>query len=200
VTGLTIRHVGEQFQRSSDTISRYVAVPHFIPLTDKSRYFRKMVAIFTSPPFYARYVQQPTADHPTPHQIRSNRKFFPFFHDAIGAIDGCHFPCAPPSLDCASHRNCKGFTTQNCLFAISFGLSFRFTYTGWEGSATDAHVYEATREQGFSIPVGKYYLADAGYPLCEELLTPYRGICYHLAEWGRMHLQCVSIKDFSGHL
>ena len=159
-----------------------------------------MVAIFTSLPFYAHYMQQPTADHPTPCQIRSNCKFFPFFCDVIGAIDGCHFPCTPPSLDRASHHNRKGFTTQNCLFAISFGLSFWFTYTGWEGSVTDAHAYEAAREQGFSIPMGKYYLADAGYLLCEELLTPYRGVRYHLAEWGRAHLQCVSIKGFSGHL
>ena len=159
-----------------------------------------MLTIFTSLPFYTRYVQQPSADDPTPRQIRSNPKFYPFFHDVIGAIDGCHFLCHPLSLDRASHRNHKGFTSQNCLFAVSFGLTFRFAYTGWEGSATDARVYEAAHEQGFFIPAGKYYLADAGYPLCDELLTPYRGVRYHLAEWGRAHFRCVSIQSLSGYL
>jgi hypothetical protein len=27
-------------------------------------------------------------------------------------------------------------------------------------------------------------LADAGFPVCDELLTPYRAVHYHLAEWG----------------
>ncbi|KIK99048.1 hypothetical protein PAXRUDRAFT_78256, partial [Paxillus rubicundulus Ve08.2h10] len=40
VTGLTIRHVGECFQWSNDTISRY---------------FRKMTIIFSSAPFYTKY-------------------------------------------------------------------------------------------------------------------------------------------------
>ena len=34
------------------------------------------------------------------------------------------------------------------------------------------------------IPVGKYYLADAGFPICEALVIPKRGVRYHLAEWG----------------
>jgi DDE superfamily endonuclease len=167
------------------------------PVTDNSRYFRHMLTIFTSPPFYQKYVWQPSARHPTPRQIRSDSKFFPFFRDAIGAINGCHFLCNPPSRDRGSHRNRKGFTSQNCLFAVSFGLSFHFAYAGWEGSATDARVYEAARQQGFFIPAGKYYLADAGYPMCQELLTPYRSVHYHLAEWGRAHLQCISIRNSS---
>jgi hypothetical protein len=32
--------------------------------------------------------------------------------------------------------------------------------------------------------VGKYYLADSGFPLCDVLMTPYRGVRYHLKEWG----------------
>jgi hypothetical protein len=31
---------------------------------------------------------------------------------------------------------------------------------------------------------GKYHLADVGFPVCDELLTPYRAIRYHLAKWG----------------
>ena len=32
---------------------------------------------------------------------------------------------------------------------------------------------------------GKFYLADAGYALSRLTLTPYRGVRYHLKEWGR---------------
>jgi len=28
------------------------------------------------------------------------------------------------------------------------------------------------------------YLADADFPHCDQLLIPYRGVRYHLAEWG----------------
>ncbi|XP_059663464.1 uncharacterized protein LOC132309133 [Cornus florida] len=33
------------------------------------------------------------------------------------------------------------------------------------------------------LPQGKYYLVDAGYPLKAGLITPYRGVRYHLKEW-----------------
>lgn len=36
----------------------------------------------------------------------------------------------------------------------------------------------------FMIPNGKYYLADAGFALCDTLLVPYRNVRYHLQEWG----------------
>ncbi|KAK5833097.1 hypothetical protein PVK06_016909 [Gossypium arboreum] len=31
--------------------------------------------------------------------------------------------------------------------------------------------------------VGKYYLADAGYGICNGYITPYRGVRYHLKEF-----------------
>ncbi|KAI0037389.1 hypothetical protein FA95DRAFT_1507029, partial [Auriscalpium vulgare] len=33
------------------------------------------------------------------------------------------------------------------------------------------------------VPVGRYYVADAGFPNCDALLVPYRGVRYHLREW-----------------
>lgn len=32
---------------------------------------------------------------------------------------------------------------------------------------------------------GKYYIADAGFAVCDTLLTPFRKVRYHLKEWGR---------------
>ena len=37
--------------------------------------------------------------------------------------------------------------------------------------------------------VGKYYLGDAGFMLKPQILTPYRGVRYHLKEYSRRGLQ-----------
>jgi hypothetical protein len=146
-----------------------------------------MLTIFSSPPFYTKYVHLP--DHSVPHKIRNNPKFWPYFKDAFGALDGSHIPAAPPAFERATHYNRKGFLSQNCLFACDFDLNFTYSLTGWEGSATDARVYEDATLHDLQIPAGKYFLADGGYPLCPELLVPYRGVRYHLAEWGRANVR-----------
>jgi hypothetical protein len=150
-----------------------------------------MLFIFSSNPFYTKYVHLPQAGDSIPPEIRQNPKFWPYFKDAIGALDGSHIHSAPPANERASSRNRKGFISQNCLFACSFNLQFVFAYTGWEGSATDARVYESALLDGLDIPEGKYYLADAGFPSCKELLIPYRAVRYHLAEWGRANTRCI---------
>ena len=61
------------------------------------RYFKEMVIIFSSPPFYANHVQLPIGTDPIPPEISYNPKFWPYLKDAVGAIDGSHFHCAPPS-------------------------------------------------------------------------------------------------------
>jgi hypothetical protein len=148
-----------------------------------------MLNIFSSSPFYTKHVHLPTARDPVPSRIRQNPKFWPFFKDVLGALDGSHIHSAPPASERASNRNRKGFVSQNCLFGCSFDLRFVYALTGWEGSATDARVYEAAHSDDLYIPQGKYYLADAGFPLCDELLVPYRGVRYHLAEWGRANVR-----------
>ncbi|KAJ8581084.1 hypothetical protein M405DRAFT_752331 [Rhizopogon salebrosus TDB-379] len=54
VTGLSIRHVGERFQHSNETISWRVLVHPSLINTDQVlfvfRYFRRMLVIFSSPP------------------------------------------------------------------------------------------------------------------------------------------------------
>ena len=155
-------------------------------------YFRKILIILSSPPFYNKYVRLPCASDPCPPEIRHNPKFWPFFKDTLGAIDGSHIHCSPPALERAFYRNRKGFLSQNCLFACSFNLQFIYAFTGWEGSAADARVYENACSRDLLIPDGKYYLADAGFPSCRQLLIPYRGPRYHLAEWGRACVRQVS--------
>lgn len=84
----------------------------------------------------------------------------------------------------ARYRNRKGFIGQNVLAACNFALLFVYILSGWEGSASDSQIFNYARERDFAVPRGMYYLADAGFPLCDVLMTPYRGVRYHLKEWG----------------
>ena len=147
-----------------------------------------MLITLSSPPFYTGYVQFPM-EEAISTKVQQNPKFWPYFKSAIGAIDGSHIHAAPPANIRSNYRNRKGFLSQNCLFTCDFDFKFTYTLTGWEGSATDARVYEDAITSDLHIPVGKYLLADGGYPLCPELLVPYRGIRYHLAEWGRANIR-----------
>ena len=149
------------------------------------RYFKRMVKIFSSQPFYSKYIQQPSYDDQSSHPLYHNKKLWPFFQHALGAIDGSHIHFSPPVFSQAAYRNRKGFLSQNCLFACSFNLMFTYALTGWEGSAADARVYHDAVNTDLVIPAGSYYLGDAGFPHCDQLLVPFRGVRYHLAEWGR---------------
>jgi hypothetical protein len=44
---------------------------------------------------------------------------------------------------------------------------------------------------GLNILPGKYLLGDLGFPLTQQLLVPYHGVWYHLAEWGCVIRTCV---------
>ncbi|KAG2029180.1 hypothetical protein BDR03DRAFT_842105, partial [Suillus americanus] len=50
-------------------------------------------------------------------------------------------------------------------------------------------LWDKALEGGLKLPPGKSFLADAGFPSRPELLVPYRGVHYHLAEWGRTSIR-----------
>ncbi|KZP05027.1 hypothetical protein FIBSPDRAFT_766477, partial [Athelia psychrophila] len=91
VTGLTTRHVGEHFQRSNETISKY---------------FKRMLFIFSSTPFYDRWIQLPGVDEPADPRISTSGKL-KFFHGALGAIDGSHIHLTAPVAQRGPFRNRK---------------------------------------------------------------------------------------------
>jgi hypothetical protein len=64
-------------------------------------------------------------------------------------------------------------------------MYFLYILAGWEGSAGDGRIFLDARQSDFSIPEGKYYLADGGFASCDALLVPYRNIRYHLKEFLR---------------
>jgi hypothetical protein len=45
---------------------------------------------FSLAPFYNQYVHLPPLGAPTPPEILNNPKYYPFFKDALGAIDRTH--------------------------------------------------------------------------------------------------------------
>ena len=148
-----------------------------------------MLLFFSSPPFYSDNVHLPTADTPLSSKIQDNPLFFPFLRDAIGAIDGTHINANVTLEERQASRNRKGGVTQNCLAACDFDLKFTYIFSGWDGSTADATMFHDARLTDLPVPHGKYYLADAGFQTCDAFLIPYRGVRYHLAEWGRADLQ-----------
>jgi hypothetical protein len=70
------------------------------------------------------------------------------------------------------------------MAACTFALLFVYILSGWKGSASDSQIYNYAHGLDFAVPLGTYYLADAGFPLCDSLMIPYRGVQYHLKEWG----------------
>ena len=140
-------------------------------------------------------IQLPNANI-VPPEIEDNPKMMPFFKNCIGAFDGTHIPCKPPSKDAKPYRNRKGFLSQNVLAVCSFDLKFLYVLPGWEGSAADDSVLsDAICNKGLAIPKGKYFLGDAGYPLKPYCLTPYRGVRYHLREWALGNQQPRNAKE-----
>ena len=52
-----------------------------------------MLVYFSLEPFYTNEIHLPHEHDPVPPEILENTKFYPFFKEAIGAIDGMHINC-----------------------------------------------------------------------------------------------------------
>ena len=144
-----------------------------------------MLDILAGHEFYTTYVRLPSVEDPPPEAIRLNPKWWPYFQNVLGALDGTHINCSPSAAELHTARNRKGGVTQNCLAAVDFNMRFLFFVSGWDGCVADASMYAHARLTGFAIPPGKCYLADAGFGICDALLIPFRNTRYHLAEWAR---------------
>nr|KAJ0213764.1 hypothetical protein LSAT_V11C400162190 [Lactuca sativa] len=130
------------------------------------------------------YIHQPTCDV-VPREIQESTRFYPFFKDCIGAIDGTHVRVHVPNRDAPRYRGRKGYPTINVLAACTFDLKFTYVLTGWEGTASDSRIIKNafTRNDKLIIPSGKYCLVDGGLPHTNKLMAPYRGVRYHLKEY-----------------
>ena len=147
----------------------------FPTVSDITRYFCLMLDAFSSTRIYTKYVKLQCSDDPVPACILGDPTVYPYFKDAIGVIDGTHIACTPCAAEWDTTCNRKGFHSQNCLLTSNFDLEFMYVLSGWEGSVADASMYHDAWTTDFTILDSKYYLADAGYPICPQLLVPYRG-------------------------
>ncbi|XP_065865632.1 protein ALP1-like isoform X1 [Euphorbia lathyris] len=154
------------FRRSSETVSR-----HFHNVLDA------IIELF---------FKQPDGTH-IPFEIFSHSKFYPYFKDCVGAIDGTHVRVKVSNTEAPRYRGRKEYPTQNVLAACTFDLKFTYVLAGWEGTASDSRIikHALSREFPLKMPEGKYYLVDAGFMLRRGLITPYRGERYHLKEYSR---------------
>jgi hypothetical protein len=167
VHGSSQRELQERFQRLADTISKYI---------------NKGLQLFTGG-FYETYVRDP--ENQTPEKILENPKWFPFFRYCRGAVDGVHVLAYALEQHITRYCDRQGEITQNCVAACNFDMLFLYVMAGYEGTAADGQLFTIARQNSFSLPPGCYYLADAGFPNCDMLMAPYRGIRYHLKEWRR---------------
>ncbi|CAL2225085.1 unnamed protein product [Prunus armeniaca] len=55
-----------------------------------------------------------------------------------------------------------------------------------EGSAHNSRVLQDAlkRRNGLTVPQGKFFLVDCGFPNQRQFLAPFRGVRYHLQEFG----------------
>ncbi|KIK78383.1 hypothetical protein PAXRUDRAFT_164165 [Paxillus rubicundulus Ve08.2h10] len=110
VTVLSSCHVGERFQHSPDTLTRY---------------FKQLLFFFSSSPFYTTQVQLPTNKTPISAMILNDQHFC-FFYQCISAVDSIHTHISSSLSEHGTMHNCKGFLSQNCLFICN--VDFCFTY------------------------------------------------------------------------
>lgn len=164
------RMVADRFQHSPGTV-------HF--------WFKKVLKALKA---FAVTVVKPVDRGEVQPEIRANPRWYPFFKNCIGAIDGTHVAAWAPVAKQKSFRGRKAvLVTQNVMAICSHDMMFTFVYAGWEGTANDARVfYDAVirPENKFPVPTGDYfYVVDSGYPNLKGFLAPYRGEPYHRSDW-----------------
>ncbi|RVW82932.1 hypothetical protein CK203_038302 [Vitis vinifera] len=154
-----MRVVADRFQHSTETVAR-----HF---KEVRRALCRLGKILICPNNMTNEVSS---------YVASNPKYFPWFKDCIGAIDGTHISAWVPAD----------------------------RQTSFRGTANDARVFldALTRpEVNFPWPSeGKYYVVDSGYPCISGFLPPYRGERYHLQEYRGRHNQPIreyEVEDLS---
>ncbi|KAM6568100.1 hypothetical protein CsatB_016085 [Cannabis sativa] len=164
---LRTRAVQELFRYSGETISR-----HF------NNVLNAVMAI--SLDFFL-----PPGSEFVPTAISEDPRFYPYFKDCVGAIDGIHVPVMVGVDEQGPFRNKNGSLSQIVLAACSFDLKFHYVLAGWEGSASDLQVLNSalTRRNKLQVPEGKYYLLDNKYVNLPGFMAPYPDVPYHLKEF-----------------
>ncbi|CAL8155166.1 unnamed protein product [Prunus armeniaca] len=65
-----------------------------------------------------------------PIKIKESTRFYHYFKDCIGAIDGTHIQAMVRGRDVSSYRNHHGKISQNVLVAYNFDLEIMYVLSG----------------------------------------------------------------------
>ncbi|XP_062094130.1 protein ALP1-like [Humulus lupulus] len=133
---------------------------HSISIT--SHYFRKVLKAICR---LSKELITPPSFNETPPQIQFDPRYYPFFKNCVGAIDGTHISAHVPIDEQIPYRGQKVDTTQNVICVCSFDMKFTYVVSGWEGSANDAQVLlecSTNPDYGFPMPLQgeRYHLGQ----------------------------------------
>ncbi|WOG92480.1 hypothetical protein DCAR_0311749 [Daucus carota subsp. sativus] len=95
-------------------------------------------------------------------KISESKRFYPYFKDCVGAVDGTHIPAMVRGREVSSYRNEHDFNSQNGLATCNFDLEFIYILNGCEG---------------------KYFFVDCGFANRCQFLAPLCGVRYHLKDF-----------------
>lgn len=101
------------------------------------------------------YVQPPSTK--THQKISTDVKYFPYFENCIGVIDGTHVPVHLVGPERVKYLNKKSEMTQNVMAVCNWDMEFIFVLAGKEGSVPDARILKSALEVkagNFVVPSG----------------------------------------------
>ncbi|CAL9238835.1 unnamed protein product, partial [Arabidopsis halleri] len=168
----TMRDIAARYQRSLDTVKRKL---------DEVLSAILKFAADTLKPGEGEFTRVSSV-------LRNDDRYWPYFKDCIGALDGTHISVRPPTSNVEKYIGRKMEPTTNVLAICNFDMKFIYAYVGVPGRAHDTKVltYCAKNEDSFPHPPnGKYYLVDSGYPTRSGYLGPHRKVRYHLDQFVR---------------
>ncbi|KAH7967949.1 uncharacterized protein LOC119381906 [Rhipicephalus sanguineus] len=109
------------------------------------------------------------------------------FPQAVGALDGCHFPVSPPKESATDYRNYKGWYSMILLALVDHPYRFRYVNVGSPGRCHYSYVYQRSLlENAVQGPLFRrplltisgtaappLILCDQAFPLTANLIKPF---------------------------
>ncbi|KAL0549689.1 hypothetical protein IC582_014176 [Cucumis melo] len=131
------RMVQERFQHSGEIVSRWFNI-----VLDVICHMVVDIIKPTDPQF------KTTSD-----KIKQDTRYWLYFKDCIGAIDGTHIHVVAPKGRHIPYIGRKSITTQNIMVVCDFNMCFTFVWAGWKGAAYNARTFvEALRRPHLGFP------------------------------------------------
>lgn len=124
--GVGNRMIQERFQHSGETVSRHFHRVLHACLKLSFKYIKPEDPMFCE----------------CHAKIKNDQRYWPFFKNAIGAIDGTHVSCVVSASEQPRFIGRKGYPTQNIMVVCDWNMCFTFDLAGWEGTAHDARVFD----------------------------------------------------------